>query len=150
LPADATGKIAALDVRDLGEALAAIALRGDAIGDDASEREFELGGVDQRTLAEYVAAIRRTRNAKPARLLRVPGLIARMASHVCDLLHWSPFSFGHWELLRRDNCPASNRLPELLGRAPRRVGTSEDQGLRSAGSTAPAGNAATPAAPSLW
>ena len=36
--------------------------------------------------------------------------------------HFSPFSFGHWELLHYDNIPRTNRLPELLGRAPRTIG----------------------------
>jgi NADH dehydrogenase len=150
LPADASGKIAALDVRDLGEALAAIALRPNIVGDDERLREFELGGIESRTLTDYVAAIRCLHTPRQARLLRVPGLIARIGSHVCDLLHWSPFSFGHWELLRRDNCPSINRLPELLGRAPRRVGANRDESLRNSGSSVPAGNAAAPAAPSQW
>ena len=152
LPADACGKIAALDVRDLGEALAAIATRpaSSDIEHRENAREYELGGTDLRTLAEYVASIRRLRTARPAWVLRVPSLIARMASHLFDLLHWSPFSFGHWELLRRDNCPAIDRLPELLGRAPRQVGMNPGERLRNAGSPAPAGNATTPAAGSQW
>jgi len=150
LPADAIGKIAALDVRDLGEALAAIALQAAFPDDDQTVREFELGGTDRRTLAEYVAAIRRVRTARPARLVRVPGWIARVGSHICDLLHCSPFSFGHWELLRRDNCPSINRLQELLGRAPRRVGVDREENFRSAGSSAPSGTAAAPAAPAQW
>jgi hypothetical protein len=28
------------------------------------------------------------------------------------------FSFGHWEMLQRDNKPEINRLPELLQRPP--------------------------------
>jgi hypothetical protein len=40
------------------------------------------------------------------------------------VLHITPFSFGHWELLGHDNCPRINRLPELLGRAPRAIGPS--------------------------
>jgi NADH dehydrogenase len=38
------------------------------------------------------------------------------------LAHVSPFSFGHLELLRRDNVPAVNLLPLLLEAPPRRVG----------------------------
>jgi NADH dehydrogenase len=48
----------------------------------------------------------------------VPGLLARLVSHICDLAHFSPFSFGHLELLRRDNVPCPNALPRLLGREP--------------------------------
>ncbi|TMH22707.1 MAG: hypothetical protein E6H61_07390 [Betaproteobacteria bacterium] len=39
-----------------------------------------------------------------------------------DLVHFSPLSFGHIELMRRDNVPHPNRLSELLGHAPARIG----------------------------
>jgi NADH dehydrogenase len=150
LPADATGRLAALDVRDLGEALATLAQHSVLRSDEDNGREIELGGTDLRTLAEYVAAIRRLHTDRPAYQLRVPSLIARVGSHLCDLLHWSPFSFGHWELLRHDNCPAINRLPELLGHAPRQVGCNSQPGFKNAGSPAPAGNATARAVPSQW
>jgi NADH dehydrogenase len=50
-------------------------------------------------------------------------------------VHFSPFSFGHWELLQHDNLPQPNRLTELLGRAPRAPGTAPVPAL-SAGSPA--------------
>lgn len=121
LPADATGMIAALDVRDLGEALARLAHRPE-LASAGRPSEFELGGSEAMPLAEYLAAMRRLHSDRPARVLRFPGWLARLASHACDLLHATPFSFGHWELLRRDNRPAHNALPGLLGRAPRPVG----------------------------
>jgi uncharacterized protein YbjT (DUF2867 family) len=122
LPADATGRIAALHVADLGEALARLArMASDPdIGEEA--RIFELGGPDRYTLADYIAALRGRHGVAPARHVRLPALLARLGSHLCDVLHVTPFSFGHWELLRHDNCPCVNRLPELLGRAPRAVG----------------------------
>ena len=52
----------------------------------------------------------------------MPAPLARLASHVCDLLHFSPFSFGHLELMRRDNLPRTNLLSALIGRAPAPVG----------------------------
>ena len=122
LPADATGRIAALHVADLGEALARLAtMHLDA---DASEiaRIVELGGTELYTLAEYVAAIRRRTTATPALQLRMPSVLARAISHLCDLLRLTPFSFGHWELLQEDNAPLNNRLPCLLGRKPRAIG----------------------------
>lgn len=119
LPQDAQGRIAVLDVRDLGEAIARLAL-APARGGDA--REFDLGGLHARTLGEHLAAMRRLHTGAPARQLAIPALLARLASHICDLLHVTPFSYGHWELLQHDNCPRRNRLPELLGRAPREVG----------------------------
>lgn len=147
LPADAIGKIAALDVRDLGEALAAIAIKKNGAGEELAARELELGGIDQRTLADYVAAIRRIHTARPARLWRIPGAIARIGSHICDLLHFSPFSYGHWELLRHDNCPRDNRLADLLGHPPRQIGVNVDSGIRNADAPVHAGNDQTSAVP---
>lgn len=116
LPRGATGRIAVLDVGDLGEAIATLALHG------AAEREHELGGLHARTLAEHLAAMRALHGLQPAHRILLPDWLAGMTARVCDLLHWTPFSYGHWELLQRDNCPRDNRLPALLGRAPRAVG----------------------------
>lgn len=120
-PADAVGRIAALDVRDLGEALAILAQRP-VLADAGVPDEIELGGGQALPLPDYLAQLRRLHSPRPALRLPVPGWLARLGSHLCDLLHVTPFSFGHWELLRRDNCPQANRLPQLLGRAPRRIG----------------------------
>lgn len=121
LPADAVGKIAVLDARDLGQALASLAV-GKTPFTRTRAAEIELGGNDPCTLREHLAALRRLKTARPAPALRVPAWLARLASHFCDLLRFSPYSFGHWELLRKDNCPSPNRITELLGRAPRPVG----------------------------
>jgi NADH dehydrogenase len=115
VPADATGRIAALDVGDAASAIARLAERS-----SDSWREVELGGLEWRPLAEYLAALRGA--GPPAFVVRIPALLARVVSHICDALHCSPFSFGHLELLRRDNVPNPNALPALLGHAPRRIG----------------------------
>jgi uncharacterized protein YbjT (DUF2867 family) len=121
VPADALGRVAALDVAELGEALTALCLRSaDELG-LAGSREFELGGPEAMALSDYIGRLRSGYSPRRALCLRVPGLFARAVAHVCDLLHATPFSFGHWELLRRDNVPAPNRMAELLGRAPRAV-----------------------------
>jgi uncharacterized protein YbjT (DUF2867 family) len=129
-PAVAQGRIAALDVRDLGEAIAVLCERSGA----GAWREVELGGIEHFTMAQLLAALRRRHTARPARSLAVPQWLARPASHLCDLLHWSPYSFGHLELMRQDNLPGLNRLPALLGRAPRPVGI----GTRPAAEPVPA------------
>ena len=116
LPRGATGRIAVLDARDLGEAIATLAVDG------AGEREHDLGGTHSRTLAEHLGAMRALHTPRPARVVRLPDWLARATAHLCDLLHWTPFSYGHWELLQRDNAPRDNRLPALLGRTPRTVG----------------------------
>ena len=112
VPADAAGRIAVLNVDDAGEAIARLC---ELPGSDY--REAELGGSDWRTLEQHLAALRGER----ARVVRIPAAIARVASHACDIAHWSPFSFGHLELLRHDNVPRDDMLASLLGRAPRRV-----------------------------
>lgn len=123
VPVGADGRIAALDVRDLGEALARLALKPRSLKSEAAhERELELGGLEPRTLAGHLRALRRLHTRREARSLPIPAWLARLGSHLCDLLHVTPYSYGHWELLGRDNCPSHNRLPELLGREPRTVG----------------------------
>lgn len=119
VPAGADGRIAALRVEDLGEAVARLAEKPDL----AAYREVELGGSASYTMAEYLAALRPP-HAGRARVLRIPGWLARLASHACDLVHFSPYSFGHLELMHRDNAPRLNLLPTLLGRAPAPVGSS--------------------------
>jgi nucleoside-diphosphate-sugar epimerase len=116
VPADAAGRIAVMDVRDLGSAIAALCEKP---GDDW--REVELGGLAPVTMAGYLAMIRARSGAAPALQLAVPKWLARVASHLFDLAHFSPFSFGHLELMRRDNVPSPNRIGELIGRATPRL-----------------------------
>jgi NADH dehydrogenase len=115
VPRDATGRIAALHVEDAAAAIARL-VEIPCTG----LREADLGGADWRTFESHLAALRRSE--RPALVVRVPPAVARWASHVCDALHATPFSFGHLELLRRDNVPARDMLAQLIGRAPRRVG----------------------------
>ncbi|MGH8617023.1 MAG: NAD(P)H-binding protein [Burkholderiales bacterium] len=118
VPVEARGRIAALDVGDLGVAIAALCgMRG-----RTDLAEVELGGPHARTMAGQLAAMRSALGLAPALRVPVPALLARLVSHVCDLLHFSPFSYGHLELLRRDNVPGINRLPYLLQRAPKAIG----------------------------
>ena len=114
IPANACGRIAVLDVHDAGVAIAALCEARDAI----EWREVDLGGNDAWSIADYLTAIRASAGFGPARRVRVPAWCARLASHLCDLFHLTPFSFGHLELLCRDNLPRPNRLPALLGRMP--------------------------------
>ena len=94
---------------------------------DAREwRQVELGGGVPRSFGEHLAALR-PRGLPPARLCAVPAWLARLASHAFDLVHFSPLSYGHIELMRRDNVPHPNRLPLLLGREPARVGAPADE-----------------------
>jgi len=138
-PADATGRIAALHVDDLAEAIATVAL-APALRPGES-REFEFGGDVAAPLGDYLASLR-GRDRRPAWQVPVPGLLSRALAHACDALHVSPFSFGHWELLRRDNVPAPNRLGEVLGHPPRTVGDRPFRASAPTGRTTPAPGAA--------
>ena len=121
VPAEAKGRIAALDVGELGEAIAVLC----EVKERADLREVELGGTALRTMREYLAALRRMFGCAPALCVELPAWLARPASHLCDLLHFSPFSFGHLELMRHDNAPRTNLLPYLLGRAPKAIGAED-------------------------
>ncbi len=117
-PAQAAGRIAALHVGDLAEAIAVLC---EARG-KPQWREVELGGSTRRTMADYLEALRTAHDRRPALRVPLPMPLARVASHVCDLLHLSPFSYGTLELMRRDNLPRENLLPRLIGRAATPVG----------------------------
>ena len=141
-PSNARGRMAPLDVRDLGEALAVLCERG-----GEGRREVELGGSAKRTMADYLGALRALHSERPALRIPVPAFLARLGSHLCDLLHFSPFSYGHFELMRRDNLPQMNMLTALIGRAPAPVGSSlrrrdprtSPSGVDSAWSAGPSG-----------
>ncbi len=126
VPADAHGRIAALTATDLGEALAQLCLGSAETLGLASSREFEVGGTQCYDFEAYIHGLRRRYSTRRAVAVRVPGLLARLGAHVCDLFRFTPFSFGHWELLRKDNVPRANRLPELLGRPPTAVIAPDD------------------------
>ncbi len=126
VPNDARGMLAPLAVEDLGEAIARLA----EVRDEPRYREVDLGGRDERTIGVYLLAMRDENLAAPKRI-NVPAWLVRATSHVCDLLHVTPLSWAHVQLMRRDNRPEINLLPELLGREPRRVGKLVVSELRS-------------------
>ena len=117
-PADAKGNIAALDVGDLGEALACLALEDAESLELGQSRVFELGGTESWEFRDYVFALRQTYTDTRSLCVPIPGFLARLGAHICDLFHITPFSFGHWELLQRNNVPKDNKLPRLLRRPP--------------------------------
>ncbi len=121
VPTNANGRIAALRVEDPGEALARLCTGTASELGTESSRQFDLGGAQTYTFRNYIRALRRRYTKKSSLCIPVPGFAARVFAHCCDIVHFSPFSFGHWELLARDNVPDHNRLAELLNRAPRDI-----------------------------
>jgi NADH dehydrogenase len=114
IPRGARGRIAAMTVTDLGQAFAALV----ALPSWADHRTVELGGSHHYGYAELLRELRAGYTTTRALQIPLPNWMTRIGAHVCDVLHFSPFSYGHWILLQRDNLPQPNRLPELLGRAP--------------------------------
>ena len=114
IPRAARGKIAAMTATDLGQAIAALTILPTLV----DHREVELGGTYDYEYAEYLRTLRANYVDSSALQIPLPNWLARIGAHVCDVLHFSPFSYGHWLLLQRDNVPSPNRLPELLGGAP--------------------------------
>jgi uncharacterized protein YbjT (DUF2867 family) len=116
VPVGATGQIAAVQAHDLGLAYAALALKPSL----ANWRAANLGGTRLFAYAQYLQLLRgvEAKHAKPALQIALPNWMARIGSHLCDLFRFSPFSYGHWILLQRDNMPVPNALPQLLGREP--------------------------------
>ena len=87
--------IAALDAHDLGEAIAVLC--------EMPAPNWRGGAGRQRTAHhERISAAMRPGTRRPATAVSVPSWIARLASHFCDVAHFSPFSFGHFELLQRE------------------------------------------------
>jgi len=120
VPKSANALINPITAEQLGTAVANIAFLSREKRAEAS-RIFQLGGAKTLTLIEYLNHLRlRKLNLKanadkltPAFVIRIPSTLARLVSHVCDVLHITPFSFGHYELLRFDNVAKPNRLYEL-------------------------------------
>lgn len=121
MPVSARGRIAALHVDDLGDAIARLlCLSPEQRQAFAPQGVVELGGQHRLTLSEYLHHLHP--RAGRAWQVPVPHLLARAVAHLCDLLHLTPFSFGHLELLGRDNLPQGRQLQELLGRPERTLG----------------------------
>jgi uncharacterized protein YbjT (DUF2867 family) len=122
VPSGATGRIAAVQASDLALAYAALAAHASL----ADWRQANLGGTRHFAYAEYLQLLRgaEAQHAKPAWQIPLPDWMSRIGSHLCDVFRFSPFSYGHWILLQRDNLALPNALPALLkliGREPRAV-----------------------------
>ena len=121
VPSDALGRLAPLDVGELGEAIAALC----ACDASALPASVELGGEHSFAMTEYLHALRR--NPQPAIRVTVPAWLVRCFAHLFDAFHVTPLSWGHQELMRRDNVPCvadAYALRRWLGRAPSPVALS--------------------------
>lgn len=119
-PANAEGLVECCCVMELAEAMAVLA-KGLVQGDPSVPCMAELGGTRREDIATHLARRYHALHAREPLRIAIPGWVARGFAHLFDLLHFSPYSFGHYELLRFDNCAQPNRMAELLGRPPRDV-----------------------------
>jgi uncharacterized protein YbjT (DUF2867 family) len=121
VPASSVGLIAPLDVAELGEAIARLC----AFKNRDDLREVDLGGPRSLSMSAYLRRLSAEIGHKPWASISIPHWVARPVSHLLDVFHFSPMSFGHLELMRRNNVPANNRLAFLLARAPKEIGAEE-------------------------
>lgn len=112
------GLVAPLQVTDLGEAVANLCLNDNV----NFPTIIELGGNEAISIPQYLNWLRATTKRSPAIQIAMPKIMVRLASHIFDVLAWTPLSFGHFELMQGKNVPAKNWLPILLGRAPQATG----------------------------
>ena len=124
LPSMATKLICPIEAKDLGEALAKLALTNL----QCLEKQLaimEVGGSEVFTLKTYLQKLRIQQTClpkKPLLILTIPSVIAKVFAKVFDVLHLTPYSIGHHELLENDNIPNNNCLAKILGRDPRAIG----------------------------
>jgi NADH dehydrogenase len=113
------GRIAPLQVTDLGEALANLC----QMEFDTLPKVIELGGNEVFAIEQYLTKLRTQTNKTRALQIAMPKIAVRLFSHIFDLLAWTPLSFGHFELMQGYNVPVKNMLPILLGQKPAEVGS---------------------------
>ncbi len=118
VPANANGVIAPIRVEDLAECISCVALERNLTAYPGADRIFEVAGEQILGIVEYLALLK---GRKPTAVIAVPALLVRCAAHLFDLLHLTPLSFGHFELLKYRNCPRLDRTMELLDDVPRRI-----------------------------
>jgi uncharacterized protein YbjT (DUF2867 family) len=121
VPASSVGFIAPLDVAELGEAIARLCV----LRNREDLREVELGGPRSLSMPAYLGRLSAEMGRKPWATVLIPHPVARLVSHLLDAFHFSPMSFGHLELMSRDNLPGNNRLAFLLARTPKEIGSDE-------------------------
>lgn len=111
------GLVAPLQVTDLGEAVANL-----AVNEMQTPIIIELGGSETLSIPAYLQLLRLRSGKTKALQLNAPKWLVRVTSHIFDVFAWTPLSFGHFELMQGYNVPAINKLPELLGRKPSELG----------------------------
>jgi uncharacterized protein YbjT (DUF2867 family) len=122
------GLVAPLQVTDLGEAVANLAIQN-----METPNIIELGGSETLSIPAYLKLLRQRSGKSNALQLNAPKWLVRLASHIFDAFALTPLSFGHFELMQGYNVPAKNWLPILLNRAPTLAGERQTNALKNDG-----------------
>jgi len=129
VPGGATKLLCPIEAKDLGEALANLAL-SHLRQNNKKVKILEVGCSENFTLQKYLQKLRVEQRCLPVApffIIRVPRIVAKLFAKVFDVFHLTPYSIGHHQLLENDNTPNSNCLAQILGRAPSVVGKSLDE-----------------------
>lgn len=121
-----TAALAPMAVGDLAQILATMAR--ELLHAAPGCRIVELSGARSMSLAHYLDALRDPARKAPLVRLQVPAALARLAAHVFDLAHLTPYSFGHHELLQHPNLSAADESQRWLGRPARTLHPSPGEG----------------------
>jgi hypothetical protein len=119
IPRGARGGIAAMTAADLGLAFAALA----AFPSLAAHRESNWAALAAMVMPSTCVSCAPTTPAPAPCNCPCPTGWRAWARMPATSLHFSPFSYGHWILLQRDNILQAQPLPELLGREPHAIGS---------------------------
>ncbi len=102
-PSDARGLICPVHVDQLAKTVVNAALDARRTM-SAKDRIIEVGGENLFSLFDYLQHLR---GKPPVLRIKVPAWLSRWLAYVLDVFHATPYSYGHYEILKYDNCPAA-------------------------------------------
>lgn len=112
------GLVSPIKVNELAEAISSVC----SIPNSESVGVYEFGSRQALTIEQYLQALRSEYSNSSALVIKLPYCLVRLISHIFDVIHFSPLSFGHVELMKGKNVPTVNQLNALLGREATRIG----------------------------
>lgn len=102
-PIDATGLICPVHVDHLAATTASLALSS-ASPIPVKNRIIEVGGENLFSIFDYLQHLR---GKPPALRVCIPASVSRCFARIFDFFHVTPYSYGHYEILKYDNYPAA-------------------------------------------
>ncbi|MEM8497389.1 MAG: NAD(P)H-binding protein [Pseudomonadota bacterium] len=115
-PNDARGLICPVHVDQLAKTVVNVVLSTRCII-SANRRIIEVGG---EYLFSLFAYLQHLRGKPPVLRIQVPAVVSRWFAYILDLFHATPYSYGHYEILKYDNYPAAFAGYVASSRTPRK------------------------------